>query len=494
MLKPVVTAFGQLLKFYSTVKESAKWWFASLRIRTKFVVVVGLLVIALIGSLSYTFLKNLNNALHERVAETCELSLRHLTQTIKDDLVLHYNTELVPNEQSQHLGFIKEAVFKVNREDMEGLEYAFVVDRYGKIIAHTDMDQINQQVSYADSLTFRRLEEQTLVTGRNTIRLLHPIYAKNAAGEDVFLGVAALGFSRQVITAPIRKVSSSIISIMLFATLFTVLLVLLMARRMTRQIEVLSEGVRRLEEGSLKHRIPVLSNDELGQFATEFNSMLHAMREKKHMQKFLSKFTMRAIQDGSLLSSLPKSINRRKVTLLFSDIRRFSELTEKLAPEQIVELINVYLDVQATIIEKNGGVVDKFIGDEVMAIFDGTDQSDIALQTAIEIQRTIQKLNRKRLKHGQTILTVGVGVHTGFAVMGNMGSQNRMDYTVIGDVVNLARYLCAIAKPGQILAPTQMTRYLTKEYTTKPLSSVRVKGRKSPVELFEIEYEHALAS
>lgn len=493
MRKPITIVSGTF-KFFSSLKEAAKWWFASLRIRTKFVVVVGLLVIALIGSLSYTFLINLNNALYERVAETCQLSLRHLTQAIKDDLVLHYNTELVPDEQSQHLGYIKEAVFKVNREDIDGLEYAFVVDRYGKIIAHTDMDQINQKVSYADSLTFRRLEKQKLVTDRNTIKLLHPIFAKNAAGEDVFLGVAALGFSRHVITAPIRKVSGSVISIMLFATLLTVLLVLLMARRMTRQIEVLSKGVRRLEEGSLKHRIPVLSNDELGQFATEFNAMLHAMREKKYMQKFLSKFTMRAIQDGSLLSSLPKSIHRRKVTLLFSDIRRFSELTEKLAPEQIVELINVYLDVQATIIEKNSGVVDKFIGDEVMAIFDGDNQSDIALQSAIEIQRAIQKLNKNRLKHGQTILTVGVGVHTGFAVMGNMGSQNRMDYTVIGDVVNLARYLCAIAKPGQILTPKQITRYLTKEYDTNPLTSARVKGRKSPVELLEIEYEHVLAS
>lgn len=191
-------------------------------------------------------------------------------------------------------------------------------------------------------------------------------------------------------------------------------------------------------------------------------------------------------------NGIPLEGESRNVTLLFSDIRNFSALTERLSPKEIVKLVNIYLDVQSQIIENNHGIVDKFMGDQVMAIFEGQDQTDNAVKTAVEIQLAIRHLNARRAELGVTTLTVGIGINSGPAVLGNMGSKNRMDYTVIGDVVNLSARLCAIAKPGQIIAPIELAHKLKGNYPTTQLEPVWVKGRRKPVATFEVEYDHAI--
>ena len=128
------------------------------------------------------------------------------------------------------------------------------------------------------------------------------------------------------------------------------------------------------------------------------------------------------------------------------------------------------------------------MGDQVMAIFLGDDQADQAVHTAIEIQRSIHEINERRQRSGEVILTVGIGLHIGSAVMGYMGSANRMDYTVIGEVVNLASRLCAIAKPGQVIAPTEMINQLHRDFSSIQLPSVMIKGRSTSVEICEIDY------
>jgi adenylate cyclase len=214
------------------------------------------------------------------------------------------------------------------------------------------------------------------------------------------------------------------------------------------------------------------------------------LREKLQMQKFVSKLTVQMIRKGA--SELSPVGERRQVTLLFSDVRSFSSLTERLSAEEIVRLINIYLDLQARIVEENNGIVDKFMGDQIMALFVDDDQTDTAVHAAVEIQRSIHELNDRRRRVGEMVLNVGCGLNSGSAVMGNMGSANRLDYTVIGDVVNLASRLCAIARPGQIIVPREMISELKNEYATIDLDSVHVKGRSQMMDICEIDYDHAI--
>ncbi|RPI02575.1 MAG: HAMP domain-containing protein [Calditrichaeota bacterium] len=473
------------------IKSKIKWRFASLPIRNKLIIIFGILVIGLISILSFTLIQNGKRLLTERLAQSCELSLQHVSQNIKDDLLIYYKNELDANARSAPLGVIREAILEVFIEGIDGLEYSQVVGRDGRVIAHSNNALLNSQVSAEDSLFYAQLKTKYIREQGDLIEHIHPIYARRGSGETVYLGVATLGFARSIIMAPVKKATQAVLYATLAITVISFILIYFVAHRITRQIEELGRGVQRISEGDLKSEIPILSNDELGQLAREFNAMIKHLHEKLYMQKFVSKYTIKMIRDR-YAHGLPMEGESRNVTLLFSDIRNFSNLTERLSAREIVNLINIYLDVQAQIIEKNQGVVDKYMGDQVMAIFDGEKQEDRAVQTAIEIQRAIRLLNHKRAELGIMTLNVGIGINSGQAVMGNMGSKNRMDYTVIGDVVNLASRLCAIAQPGQIIAPIELSSLLNGDYPKIQLNPVWVKGRSKPVATFEVDYDHAI--
>ncbi|MBC7186014.1 MAG: adenylate/guanylate cyclase domain-containing protein, partial [Calditrichaeota bacterium] len=133
-----------------------------------------------------------------------------------------------------------------------------------------------------------------------------------------------------------------------------------------------------------------------------------------------------------------------------------------------------------------------FMGDQVMAIFLGPNMADNAIRAAVEIQRAIRTLNTKRARGGQVVFEVGIGLNDGPAVVGNMGSTSRMDYTVIGDVVNVASRLCALARPGQIITSANLVHSLSGSYPLAKLAPLQVKGKKDPIEVFEIDYDRAI--
>jgi adenylate cyclase len=170
-------------------------------------------------------------------------------------------------------------------------------------------------------------------------------------------------------------------------------------------------------------------------------------------------------------------------------VRNFSSIAEMLEPEDIVKLINIYFDLQTRIIERHHGIVDKFMGDQIMAIFQGRGMADNVLRAAVEIQRQIRTLNQERAAAGLATLEIGIGINNGMAVMGHMGSANRMDYTVIGDVVNVAARLCAAAKAGQIITSLELAHKVNGSYPTSRLKSVSVKGRSQAIEVCEVDYD-----
>lgn len=461
-------------------------------IREKLIIIIGVIVIGMLSILSFTFFQNGRKILQTRLSETCELSLQHVSTNIKTHLIRYYKEDADVNERSQPVGNIREELMKVFNEDIDGLAYGMVVDRDGVIIAHTDNSLVNTKIPPEDSVLFQQLTDKFVREKGDIIEHIHPHNApKKDTETTTYLGVSALGFSKKTVMAPIKHATETIISATLIVLIISFLLIFFVAHRMTRQIEELGKGVTRISEGDLKKEIPVLSNDELGQLARQFNVMIKHLYEKLYMQKFVSKYTIKMIRDR-YSNGLPLEGESRNVTLLFSDIRNFSALTERLTPKEIVKLVNVYLDVQSQIVEINHGVVDKFMGDQIMAIFEGEDQADNAVKTAVEIQRSIRHLNERREELGVTTLTVGIGINSGNAVLGNMGSKNRMDYTLIGDVVNLSARLCAIAKPGQIIAPIELADNLKGNYPTTQLNPVWVKGRSKPVATFEVDYDHAI--
>jgi two-component system sensor histidine kinase ChiS len=181
---------------------------------------------------------------------------------------------------------------------------------------------------------------------------------------------------------------------------------------------------------------------------------------------------------------------RQEMTVFFSDIRQFTTLLEALTPEESFKFINSYLARIVPIITKNGGFVDKYIGDAIMAIFPRTNGTDMAVLSAIEIQKTLVEYNIHRAKMNYRPLSIGIGIHIGTLMMGVVGVEDRMQNTVISDAVNHASRLEGMCKAYNvsIVVSEQIFKKLEEpgSYMYRFLGKVRVKGKVEPVSVFEI--------
>ncbi|HYD33657.1 MAG TPA: adenylate/guanylate cyclase domain-containing protein, partial [Methylophilaceae bacterium] len=197
------------------------------------------------------------------------------------------------------------------------------------------------------------------------------------------------------------------------------------------------------------------------------------------------------VESGETTETL--SGKSREITVLFSDIRGFTTLSEKCTPEQIVELLNAYFSLQSEVIFRHGGTLDKYIGDAIMAFWNApVDQADHALRAVEAALEMGEKLEVFRAQAGEigSELEVGIGVHTGPAVVGFIGSANRQDYTAIGDTVNLASRIEGLTKGVARVLVSEETKKLCELRGENPFAfmdrgSFAVKGRAQPVRLFE---------
>jgi len=228
----------------------------------------------------------------------------------------------------------------------------------------------------------------------------------------------------------------------------------------------------------------------VGYGATVIENFVREQREKRRLSQFFSPEVLREVvrhrDDNSLGST------RRLVTVLFSDIRGFTTLSERLEPEQVAEMLREYLSEMTEIVFRHGGTVDKYIGDCVMALYNAPfpdpDHAVKAVRTGLEFQeKTLEVSRRWEAKLGVQIRN-GVGINTGEAVVGTMGSRQRLEYTAIGDTINLGARLESITKEyGVGIIVSEYTHRLLKdEFMTRELGEVIVKGKSQPVKIFGV--------
>jgi len=218
---------------------------------------------------------------------------------------------------------------------------------------------------------------------------------------------------------------------------------------------------------------------------------IREQREKRRLSRFFSPDVIKEILKTQSESSLVGS--RRRVTVLFSDIRGFTSLSEKLTPEEVVEMLRDYLTTMTEIVFKYGGTVDKYIGDAIMALygapFDQPNHAEQAVRTALEFQEQVKTLSDRWEAKCGVRLRNGVGVNTGEAVVGTIGSQQRLEYTAIGDTVNLASRLEGLTK--DFLSPIVISENTYEEvkhlFYSRYLGEVKVKGKEIPVKIYAVE-------
>ena len=241
--------------------------------------------------------------------------------------------------------------------------------------------------------------------------------------------------------------------------------------------------------------LPEVGNrqDEVATLTRSFEEMVTGLQEREKIRGVLDKVVSKDVADEILRTQIHLGGEDRVVTMLFCDIRGFSTLTSTLAPQKTIALLNACMTKVSRVIEGEGGVIDKYVGDEVMAIFGApTGHPDHALRavsTGMLIVETLKKWNEARAAAGeQIIFEMGIGIHTGLVVAGNMGAEDRLNYTVLGANVNLAARLCEVAQPNQLIisAATLAQPNVKQSFYTKALSPITLKGFTESVKIYEI--------
>ena len=210
---------------------------------------------------------------------------------------------------------------------------------------------------------------------------------------------------------------------------------------------------------------------------------------KKTFKRYVSKQVVDELLDDD--AKLNLGGEKREVTVLFSDIRGFTSMSEKMEPEQVVSTLNNYFSLMIDIVFKNNGTLDKIIGDELMIVFgaptSSSDDTERAVKTAIEMQNKIKEFNKQRVIKKEIPIEVGIGINKGLVVSGNIGSRELMDYTVIGDTVNLGARLCSAAGPNEIITSSSVWFKTKNIYSYKKLEPIKVKGKKDEIQVYKIQ-------
>ena len=265
----------------------------------------------------------------------------------------------------------------------------------------------------------------------------------------------------------------------------------LLSRGLAAPVRSLMEAAFRVAQGDYQAEVQVSTEDELGLLAGSFNEMTEGLRLKEQYRGVLDKVVSKDVAEELLRGDIALGGETREVSVLFADICGFTPLTEGMPPEAVIELINSCMEQMSEAVEAEGGVVDKYVGDELMAIFGAPvsrgDDAGRAVRAAVRIQGRLADLNQQRRTKGETPIGVGVGINTGPAIAGNMGSPNRLNYTVLGETVNLAARICSATPAGEVYVSETTARHVEEKLPMKALSPQRFKGFSKDSTVFRID-------
>lgn len=313
--------------------------------------------------------------------------------------------------------------------------------------------------------------------------------------QDVTAGYAMVTFSQAGMTASLREAIQTIVGATVLIITLGVAMSFALGRRITQPIDQLVNASHAIGKGEYTFRFKECRKDELGLLMEAFNEMAEGMLEKSQVKSALSRYVSPSVAREILsnLDDVGLSGKRVEGTVVFADIKGFTQISETIRPEDLVSILNRYFTLVTRACEINQGMVDKYMGDGVMLVFGAPepdkDHAFHAITCALLIQRLVEQENRVRLEKNLFPVQFRIGVNTGSMLAGNMGSRNRMEYTVVGDTVNLASRLCGITNANEIVISREMYerddvrhRVMAGEY-----QSIHLRGISQPVSTYRVE-------
>lgn len=373
----------------------------------------------------------------------------------------------------------------------------FVADEKGILLAHSDekLAIAKKNVSDLDivQFTFKSPSPSStkLYQDPETHKNFLGAYAKTSFGVTVFSQI-----EEEKVLAPSQKVKLEAFKIAGYFLSASLLLVFLFSMMMTSPIEKLVQLIGVVSKGNFDVKatkeIKFFMKDEVHELSAAFDNMTEGLKERDKVKSLFNKFHGSSVTDDLMQNDIGLGGQNKDVVVFFSDIRGFTSFSENKSPEEVVQMLNEYFGVMVGIINKHGGVVDKFIGDAIMAVWGAPKTSDKdafnALTACLKMRSALAELNEKRIARGDVPIQIGMGLHAGKAISGTIGSDERMEYTVIGNTVNTGSRIEASTKAfgSDLLISESVHDKIADQFLIEYAGSAEVKGRTDALKMFKV--------
>lgn len=372
---------------------------------------------------------------------------------------------------------------------------AYLVNESGDVIAHPDSKLVFNRTNLADLPIIEELLKSKVDIGQKRYS------DKNGwnLGSYKKLGLAGLGIvstaQEQVVFEPIFDTQRRNIYIMVIVVALAFIVVYFFSKTITVPIVKLVGATQQVERGDYSIDIKARAGDEIGMLTHSFVNMAVGLEEREKLKDAMGKFTNPEIAEMVLRGEMKLGGERKDAAIFFSDLRGFTAMSENMEPEEVVEFLNEYFTDMVTCVDQTGGVVDKFIGDAVMAhwgaLFSRGNDTENAVDAAIMMRKALYAFNqRPTTKSGKKkpIAMFGCGINTGPVISGQIGSETRLDYTVIGDAVNLASRVESLNKPfgTDILITTDAYDRVRETFVVEEMPAIKVKGKSEPQIIYAV--------
>jgi len=522
-------------------KPAVKWHFFSLRI--KFILVFTFLIFLVIGVSTGLILYQVQKTLIEQIVNRAEAQATSLASNSADEMINHLTQattiansmpgedvdvplmqlanysmkegsgsaiRIIPSglppwgEQFFQTGYdiydlVQKYLWPNANQALSGdMEYVKIVDKNGKEVADKNTLELSKNINYQNPPGTKALgDESTLTqsyqTNGNTFYDIAAPILNTAEGHKDKIGEVHIGMNQNTITRVVRYVAVAIIVTTMAILVIGIIIVAIFVTVMIKPIKLLARGVAAIAAGNFDQKINIRRGDELGDLTDAFNDMAKSLREKEVIKGAFSKYVTKNVMDRILEhpDGLKLGGEKRVITIFFSDIRGFTPMSEVLTAEEVVHLLNEYFTAMTTIIFKYEGTIDKFMGDAIMAVYGApiemSDHAERAVLAAVEMSEKMKELQAKWKMEGKREVNIGIGINTGEVVVGNIGSNERMEYTSIGDNVNLTQRLESVAEKGQILISSATYERVKHKINARMLDPIKVKGKVDKVQAYSVE-------
>ncbi len=372
---------------------------------------------------------------------------------------------------------------------------SFMINDAGDLLIHGDFQQVKAGINMSNN----PLVEEMRRNNDDNRQVLYTMDGKTYFGAYEKLSIGDIGVlttvEQSVVLEAVTQTLIRNLWLSLSILFLAVLFIWIYSKTISNPLRRLTAASEQIGQGNFDITLKSKARDELGVLTKSFTSMAKGLAERERLKDTFGRFINKNIAEKAARGELELGGENKQVTIFFSDIRSFTAISEKLEPAEVVEFLNEYMTRMVECVNKTNGVVDKFIGDAIMAIWGAPESSGSPAQDALNCVRAalmmraaLREYNKDRGGDKRPIIKIGCGINSGPVIAGQIGSKSRMEYTCIGDAVNFASRTESLNKPlGTDILITEDTYNLIREHVAvEPMPTVTVKGKEKPQRLYAV--------